>query len=106
MADGKGCNCGAYDQSECACDVDWTPQEVYDLRAEVENLRHAILRLADQDATLSLLCKMDGSCIVTVQMDTPLTDEERAAVEWFSHFARPQNGPVIGRHAATLRSLL
>jgi hypothetical protein len=35
-----------------------------------------------------------------------LTDEEREAVEWFSHFGRPQNGPVIGKHADTLRSLL
>jgi hypothetical protein len=35
-----------------------------------------------------------------------LTDEEREAVEWFSNFARPQNGPVIGRHAAALRGLL
>ena len=35
-----------------------------------------------------------------------LTDEERGAVEWFSHFGRPQNGPVIGKHAATLRGLL
>jgi hypothetical protein len=35
-----------------------------------------------------------------------LTAEEREAVEWFSHFARPQNGPVIGGHAATLRGLL
>jgi hypothetical protein len=35
-----------------------------------------------------------------------LTDAEREAVEWFSNFARPQNGPVIGRHAAALRGLL
>jgi len=35
-----------------------------------------------------------------------LTDEEREAVAWFSRFARPQNGPVIGRHAAALRGLL
>ena len=35
-----------------------------------------------------------------------LTDAEREAVEWFSHFGRPQNGPVIGKHAATLRGLL
>jgi len=39
MADGKGCKCAAYSKSECACDADWTPQEVYDLRAEIERLR-------------------------------------------------------------------
>jgi hypothetical protein len=40
MADGMGCRCAAHDQSECGCpDVDWTPQEVYDLRAEVKKLK-------------------------------------------------------------------
>jgi hypothetical protein len=39
MADGKGCKCGAYGSCECGCpDVDWTPQEVYDLRARVKEL--------------------------------------------------------------------
>ena len=42
----------------------------------------------------------------SVQDRCTLTDEEREAVEWFSHFGRPQNGPVIGKHAATLRKLL
>ena len=69
--------------------------------AEIERLRFAIRRLAEQDATLSVC---DGN--VTVTMDATLTDEEREAVEWFSHFGRPQNGPVIGKHAATLRGLL
>jgi hypothetical protein len=39
MADGKECKCAAYSESECGCDADWTPQEVYDLRAENERLR-------------------------------------------------------------------
>lgn len=29
---GKGCTCAAYGESECACDADWTPKEVYELR--------------------------------------------------------------------------
>jgi hypothetical protein len=49
--------------------------------SEIERLREAIRRLAEQDATLSLLCKRDGSCVVTVTMDGTLTDEERAAIE-------------------------
>jgi hypothetical protein len=81
MADGKGCKCAAHSASECGCDVDWTPQEVYDLRAENERLKEAIRRLAEQDATLSLLCKRDGSQVVTVTMDATLTDEEREAIE-------------------------
>lgn len=44
MADGKGCKCAAYDQSECGCDADWTPQEVYDLRAELKKLKSLVRR--------------------------------------------------------------
>jgi len=76
MADGKGCKCAAYSESECACDADWTPQEVYDLRAENARLKEAIRRIAEQDATLSV---QGGN--VTVTMDAPLTDEEREAIE-------------------------
>jgi hypothetical protein len=67
MADGKGCTCAAHSESECGCDADWTPQEVYDLRAENDRLKTAIRRLADQDATLSVC---DGN--VTVQMDAAM----------------------------------
>jgi len=38
MSDGYGCTCAAYSQSECACDADWTPQEIYDLRDKVKEL--------------------------------------------------------------------
>ena len=43
---------------------------------EIENLREAIRRLADQDATLSVC----GGA-VQVTMDETLTDEERAATD-------------------------
>lgn len=39
MADGKNCKCAAHDKSECACDADWTPQELIDARAEIARLR-------------------------------------------------------------------
>jgi hypothetical protein len=36
MADGEGCRCAARCEGECGCsDVDWTPQEVLDLQAEL-----------------------------------------------------------------------
>ena len=44
--------------------------------AEIERLRFAIRRLADQDATLSVC---EG--YVTVTMDATLTDAEREAIE-------------------------
>jgi hypothetical protein len=50
MADGKGCTCAAYYPGECACDADWTTQEVYDLRAELTSARHI----------LAAICKANG----------------------------------------------
>lgn len=46
MADGQGCTCYAYGPSECACAADWTPQEIYDLRAEVKRLKTALRKIA------------------------------------------------------------
>jgi hypothetical protein len=63
---------------------------------EIERLREAIRRLAEQDATLSVC---DGN--VTVTMDATLADEEREAIEW----AIMEAGGVSLR-AATLRGLL
>ena len=59
MADGKGCVCHAYGECECACGADWTPQEVYDLRAEVElaksESRKARKRTAELNAEVERL---------------------------------------------------
>jgi hypothetical protein len=53
MSDGKGCVCGAYSYAECGCpDVDWTPQEIYDLKKEIKTLREAAGKLRDA------LCKI------------------------------------------------
>ena len=69
----------------------------YDAANEIERLRLAIRRLAEQDATLSV---QGGN--VTVTMDGTLTDEEReaivAAVAFFSR--------GYGTTADTLRGLL
>lgn len=45
MADGKGCICNAWNSNECACDADWTPQEVIDLREENKALKERIKQL-------------------------------------------------------------
>lgn len=54
----------------------WIADSFEEAAGEIERLRLAIRRLAEQDATLSLLCKRDGSQVVTVTMDGTLTDEE------------------------------
>jgi hypothetical protein len=68
--------------SQCG-DAEIARLRLQSAHAEMELLRTAIRRLADQDATLSVC---DGA--VTVTMDATLTDEEREAVklaaEWFA----------------------
>jgi hypothetical protein len=65
------------------------------LRAEIDQLREAIRRLADQDATLSV---HGGN--VTVTLDATLTDEEREAIAFGIACV------TTDKHAATLRRLL
>ena len=36
--DGVDCTCAAWGACECGCDADWTPAEVYKLRARVREL--------------------------------------------------------------------
>ena len=42
---GEGCLCHAHSESECACDVDWTPREVYELREQRDRLAKALERI-------------------------------------------------------------
>ena len=50
MSDGKGCKCGAYGSCECGCpDVDWTPQEVYDLKATILRLEKKLSIYQEQE---------------------------------------------------------
>ena len=69
--------------------------------AEIERLRFAIRRIAEQDATLSVC---DGA--VTVETDVTLTDAERGAVGWALKEAVWSYNPDCGEHPATLRGLL
>lgn len=71
-------------------------KERAELQSDIDSLRLAIRRLADQDATLSVC---DGS--VTVTMDATLTDEEREAIRWAIISGCNRYG-----QDATLRSLL
>ena len=73
--------------------------------AEIAELREAIRRIADQDATLSVC---DGN--VTVTLDATLTDEEREAIKRaaaeFSSLSYEHLSSADSHIAATLRSLL
>ena len=62
-------------RSEVAWEAD-VGELMAEAAGEIERLRLAIRRLAEQDATLSVC---DGN--VTVTMDATLTDEEREAIE-------------------------
>ena len=45
--EGKGCKCYAHNASECGCNVDWTPKEVYELRLERDEARVALARITE-----------------------------------------------------------
>jgi hypothetical protein len=47
---GEGCECSARCSCECGCDVDWTPKEVYELKATIADMeiRHAATMLHTQ----------------------------------------------------------
>jgi hypothetical protein len=83
---------------------------IHRLAAEIERLRLAIRRLAEQDATLSVV---GGSVIV--QMDETLTDAEREAIEYAADaydykaadaYAHNEDDARYKHIAATLRGLL
>jgi hypothetical protein len=78
----------------------------YDAADEIERLRTAIRRIAEQDATLSV---QGGN--VTVMMDGTLTDAELDAVDWAArHPCLFTDDPALDlqsqRVSDTLRSLL
>ena len=43
--DGQNCMCNAWNEGECGCSANWTLREVYELRAEVNELREALENL-------------------------------------------------------------
>jgi hypothetical protein len=49
---GGDCSCEARYESECACDADWTPREVYKLREELAAERALADRMAYYMITL------------------------------------------------------
>ena len=101
VGDGVGCKCEARSEAECGCDADWTPQEIYDLRAENERFREAIRRLADQDATLSVC---NGN--VTVTMDATLTRYERHCIGRVRDIYADEDDVACNEIAAVLDGLL
>lgn len=57
--DGRDCECLARSSGECGCDADWTPAEVYRLRAEKFELEQRLqvqidlnTRLREQNSVL------------------------------------------------------
>lgn len=86
------------DPNKVISDCEQADHIMQDQRAEIDRLKEAIRRLADQDATLSVC---NGNVIVT--MDATLTEEERDAIKRAS-FVCDQTG--LEKSAATLRNLL
>lgn len=120
MADGKGCICGAYSESECGCDADWTPKELYAARDEIARLRaeYAAISgamMAIRRENLHLRQELaDAKKWAMAERgrrfaeDLRLTDDEREAVAWAARLAQSQRDSrdMAGDYAATMRGLL
>lgn len=66
MSDGKGCQCAACCERQCACDVDWTPQELIDARkriAELEAVAEAASEIAAWRTRNAILDRKDRALI-------------------------------------------
>lgn len=60
---GKGCECSANNRSECGCDVDWTDPRIYELQAEVADLKQA-LEIANRSADDQMFQKREAEAEV------------------------------------------
>ena len=49
---GEGCECGAWNESECGCGVDWTPVRQKELEAEVAEQARLLGMSAEREAAL------------------------------------------------------
>jgi len=86
--------CGLHARESQRLQPDRTPED-----DEIERLREAIRRLAEQDATLSVC---DGSVIV--EMDATLTDAEREALEIAVEYVGSAH--AVEHHAKAIERLL
>ena len=80
MSNGQGCTCNAWSENECACGADWTPQEVYDLRAENNRLK---AELAEAKKDVEILHWLFGytPAMLYVLFDANDEKELRAAID-------------------------
>ena len=49
---GDGCECGAWNESECGCGVDWTPRRQKELEVEVAEQARLLGMSAEREAAL------------------------------------------------------
>jgi len=77
---GKGCMCTAYDQSECGCpDVDWTPKEVYVLRAKLAD--HEAALKAKEEEIKALELRHEAEIQVNFDKHQQLKDKDARIAE-------------------------
>ena len=83
MADGIGCKCCAYNESECGCDADWTPQPISDLREQNKAL------LLTLDKARESLAECDEAMGYMSEYDIPLCmpDRVKSALEAIAPYA-------------------
>lgn len=83
---GQDCGCSAYSESECGCDADWTPAEVYELREQVKHLQSKIEGMGYRHSHLR--CQITQAENVTLRVKSRL-QSERALADRLAEALRP-----------------
>lgn len=77
--EGAGCTCYARNSTECACDADWTPKEVYDQAKQIQELQGQVVRLREMLVMVrDVLSYSDIDCLGSAsegQVVWPVRDE-------------------------------
>lgn len=78
--DGLDCTCAAWAYFECACGADWTPREVYELRAERDEYKRVAEILDDKQGELRAEVAKLNHAITEWKKEEVLWKEREAAL--------------------------
>jgi hypothetical protein len=96
---GKGCKCEARNESECGgCGADWTPIEVYRLRAELAEVK---AKLAAAEAFVAKAAKTADGVPIHEGMELFAADERETMFGIIAEtvaYGVTGEGPLTGQH--------
>ncbi len=92
--------CHAHSESECGCDVDWTPREVYELREQ----RDRLLEEREQ-WRLSSICRIMKRDLEKARMENDWLGERLDKMEMERDGARRSRAKIIEKYEYAVREM-